>query len=446
MILNRAILLWQYHEPLFTNFQASLSFSEQPISSHRYAKHNSHPGRNSRKVTAMHSLTGPYAATFQRIRAIGQKRLFILASMATSFESLSLSGLSAVGSMVDLVPRLDERSSMRGLNVDSRTSDCFAWMSQFLFRTSHFKVLVQRIQDDVLVPFQEYRDTYSCFYAQYEVDMCAFHRTYAHANESYVTTFKKYLDVCEHTNSVACDLAASDELRAECTAREGDVVAECERLGQAKREYALVAERMILRFEAMEREFFTKITEFSDRFARVIDAFGAAFVGDAPDAARAVANLRAQIARPAMPREVGTSDFVDIPQLSPSVFQFLKPKTILAGIAARLRIAIKEIEPDIAKKGDFLLIVEERGKELYVRNDASGKFAVVAAADVVELPNGGRKNFRKVLGDIVADGIPLAKGQCVIIVGFEDRLIVRCHTAQHKVVTLPMTALKKVSV
>jgi hypothetical protein len=397
----------------------------------------------------MRSLTGPYAETFQRIRAIGQKRLFILASMSASFESLSESGLSVIGSMAEIVVRLDERCSTKGHDVDARTSKCSEWMSHFLFSTSHFKILIQKVQDDVLVPFRDYSDAYSGHYAQYEVDMSAFHRTYQLANEAYVTTFKAYLDICERINSIADDFrdddqASFDELRADCTAREGDVVIQCARLGQAKREYALVAEKMILRFEETEREFFTKIAEFSDGFARVIDSFGAAFVDAAPEAARAVAQLRAAIARPAEPRAVGTSNFVDIPELSPSVFQFLKPETILGGIVALMRIAVRKIEPDVAEKGDFLLVVEDRGKDLYVRHDVSGKFGVVAVADVIALPNGGRKNFRKVVRDVVVDGIALRKGECVLIVGPEGGPEIRCHIACHEVVTLPRTAVKKI--
>jgi hypothetical protein len=327
-------------------------------------------------------------------------------------------------------------------------------MNHHLAVRTPYQRLIQSLQDKVLIPLRKYKESYCSDSSQFEAALTESHRIYQAANETYVTSFKAYLDICEAINSVVDDAAFQnpDRLRVlhqDCYRKEAEVVKQCQALGQAKRVYALAVEKLLIRFEEMEKTFCEKLAFYSATFAGVIQTFGQNIGELGPLGSAALPPLKTALAVPAhLPVPVAPERLTAVP-VTVNVFQMHKAEAVMMAVAARMRIAKETVDPEWREfvsttKGDYLLVCEEVGKDLYVRNDNTGDYGIIAAADVAELPTGGKKNFMKVVQPVTVDGVALLPGQWVLAIGGRDDGAIRCHTALHEVVVVPRTAVKKV--
>jgi hypothetical protein len=306
----------------------------------------------------------------------------------------------------------------------------------------------------VLISFRKYRESYGGDCAQFESSMTDAHQTYQTASEVYVTSFKAYLDICEAINTVVDDAAFQnpDNLRLlhqDCYRKEAEVVKQCQALGQAKREYALAAEKAIIHFEEMEKEFSERMAFYAAAFAGVIQTFGQNIGELGPLGTAALPELKEALAVRAHPPAPVPPDRLDAVKVTVDVFHLHRAEAVMMAVAARMRIAKETINSEWREfvsttKGDYLLVCEEAGKDLYVRNDNTGEYGTIAAADVTELPTGGKKNFMKVVQTVTVDDVALLQGHWVLAIGTREDGAIRCHTALHDVVFVPRTALKKV--
>jgi hypothetical protein len=221
------------------------------------------------------------------------------------------------------------------------------------------------------------------------------------------------------------------------------------KLNTAKRSYALVAEGVLLGFESLEREFSEKVSTFSLTFSEACEAFGRFNADLGAHALQELASFPRLEGQRAASMIIPSTPVLRPAALEFDIFAFKSWEKVFNPVFTVLRFAKGPVKGEwkefvTVDKGDLLLVVEEGVRDLYVRNDNTGYFGLIAKTMVVDVANAGKKMVRKLKSDSEGAGVlKVKKDQYVILVAERPGGMGLCHTIMHELGLIPLALLKK---
>ena len=397
-------------------------------------------------------------AIFKKLMAASERRLEMCDIIQKMFSSFSQSYLAFIDDfslfLTDIQAQIDDTECT---TIEKEFTE---WAFHYIANYDPNKVFITVLQKEIVAPFTKHRSKYSSHIKEFESRYHTAKKKLTDTVSAYNEEYKKYTSHCEQIEK-AGEAAMKDptrqgdldKVRGECYEIEKKAIEACDEVGRAQRSFQLSLEEIMLDYENVERDFFSKVQECLYHFSELCDKL-AGSTADIATAARAKLDaLAASIHDPTdilSPRKVSTivDTFSDVPVLSFDIFDYLPWKTVFYNelhstfMTVMCQFSNPSSDYLTVEAGEIVKVIKVQGSSVVIESDNCRVKGKIPSTFLKSNKAYKRKVYRVEEDHAAAgcDELSIKKGQYVCWIS-DDGTRAKCKTAAGAIGYLPLAIL-----